>query len=241
MKQLIPLIAIGLLASSCNFFGDAEARDAGATVNRTFQVGAFDKIAVSGPYEVTVKTGGQPGVVAHGGSNFLDETEIVVENGTLEIRTKKGKNIHWNWHDDSKVRIEVSAAALHKAAIAGSGGISIDRVAGGDFKGDVAGSGKLSIAAIDAASAAFAVAGSGDVSAVGKAQKVDISIAGSGDVDVSGLEAIDASVSIAGSGNVRARATGNADVSIMGSGDVEMTGGAKCNVSKAGSGDVRCS
>ncbi|MCY7339116.1 MAG: DUF2807 domain-containing protein [Sphingomonas bacterium] len=241
MKKWIPLIAVGALASSCNLFNRAEARDAGATVDRTFQVGAFDKIAVSGPYEVTVKTGAAPGVVAHGGSNFLDQTEIIVENGTLKIRPRE-KNIKWLWSsDDSKIRIAVSAAALREAAIAGSGGLSIDRVTGGDFKGAVAGSGTLSVVAMDAVSAAFAVAGSGDVNAAGKAQKVDISIAGSGDIDVSELKATDTSVSIAGSGNVRAHASGTADVSIMGSGDVELTGGAKCNVSKNGSGDVRCS
>lgn len=241
MKKLIPLIAIGALVGGCNLFNRAEARDAGATVDRTIQVAAFDKIAVSGPYDVTVKTGAAPGVVAHGGANFLDQTEIIVENGTLKIRPRE-KNIKWHWgSDDSKVRIAVNVAALREAAIAGSGGVKIDRVAGGDFKGDVAGSGSLSVAAMDAASVAFAIAGSGDVTAAGKAQKVDISIAGSGDIDASALKSTDTSVSIAGSGNVRAHASGTADVSIMGSGDVDLTGGAKCNVSKAGSGDVRCS
>ena len=50
-----------------------------------------------------------------------------------------------------------------------------------------------------------------------------------------------AAVSIAGSGEVAANATGTAPVDIVGSGDVRMTGGAKCTVSKAGSGNVRCS
>jgi len=244
MKRLIPLVAmtaIAALASGCNFSNDAEARDAGPTVDRNYQIGAFDRIAVSGPYEVTVKTGGQPGVVAHGGEAILAETDIVVTNGELRIGPKKKSGIRWNWGQGGKVRVEVSAATLRKASIAGSGGLQIDRVAGGDFEGEVAGSGNLGIDQMQAGKVELAVAGSGEVRAAGKAQSLDLSIAGSGDVDVGSLDVVTAEVSIAGSGNVRARATGSAAVSIMGSGDVEITGGAKCAVSKQGSGNVRCS
>ena len=243
MKQTLPLVAlaaIATLAGGCNFSSNAEARDAGPAVDRTYQVGAFDRMTVSGPYEVTVKTGGQPGVVAHGGEAVLAETEIVVEDGELRIVPKNKKN-RWNWGKGSKVRIEVSAAALRGATIAGSGTVSIDRIAGGDFEGEVAGSGDLGIAQMDAGKVAMAITGSGNVRAAGKARALDVNIAGSGDVDLSALEVVAADVSIAGSGNVRARATGAADVSIMGSGDVEIKGGAKCSVSKQGSGDVRCS
>jgi len=243
MTRLIPILAIAasaLLAGGCKS-DRAEARDAGPAVDRTYQVGAFDRITVAGPYEVTVKTGGQPGVTAHGGEAILAETDIIVENGELKIVPKKKNGIRWNWGKDGKVRVEVSAPALREATIAGSGGIQIDRVTGGDFEGTVAGSGNLGIARMEAGKAEFSVAGSGNVRASGTARALDLSIAGSGDVDMSELTATDASVSIAGSGNVRARATGTADVSIMGSGDVELTGGAKCDVSKHGSGNVRCS
>ncbi len=244
MNRIVPLVAssaITALASGCNFNREAEARDAGPAVDRNYQIGAFDRIAVSGPYEVTVKTGGQPGAVAHGGEAILGETDIVVTDGELRIMPKKRNGIRWNWGQSGKVRVEVSAAALRKASIAGSGGLQIDRVAGSDFEGEVAGSGNLGIGQLDAGKVDFSVKGSGEVRASGKAQSLDLSIAGSGDVDVSSLNVVTADISIAGSGNVRARATGTAAVSIMGSGDVEITGGAKCDVSKQGSGDVRCS
>ncbi len=240
MKRLIPVIAIALLAGGCRFGNKAEAREAGAAVDRTYQVGAFDRIEVAGPYEVTVTSGGQPGVTARGGEAILAETEIVVENGVLRIKPKERKSFRWSFTNDNAVKVAVSAAALRGAAIAGSGGIRVDRV-GGDFEGEIAGSGDLQLDNVDAAAVDLTVAGSGNVRATGKTQKLEVSIAGSGDVDVSGLESAVAAVSIAGSGNVRARATATADVSIMGSGDVEMTGGAKCSVSKHGSGDVRCS
>lgn len=237
--RIASLAAIGLLASACHVGADAEERDAGPQVSRTYQVGAFDKVAVAGPYEVNVVTGGQGGVSAQGGSNLLDETEVVVEGDTLKIGPRKKKGIRWNWHGGKAV-FTVNAAALHGAAIAGSGGITVDKVSG-DFEGEVAGSGDLRVAQIAGGNVKFDVAGSGEVEASGRADSVGISIAGSGDIDAGGLAARATRISIAGSGNVRANASETADVSIMGSGDVDISGGAKCKVSKAGSGNVRCS
>jgi hypothetical protein len=236
--RIASLAAIGLLASACHVGADAEDRDAGPEVSRTYQVGAFDKVAVAGPYEVNVVTGGQPGVSAKGGSNLLDETEVVVDGSTLEIRPKKKKGIRWNWNGGKAV-FTVNAAALRGAAIAGSGGVNVDKV-NGDFDGDVAGSGDLKVGAIAGGRVKLTIAGSGDVEAAGKADSVELSIAGSGDMRTGGLASRTADVSIAGSGNVEANASESADVSIMGSGDVRIQGGAKCTVSKAGSGNVVC-
>jgi hypothetical protein len=236
--RIASLAAVTLLAGACHFNADAEDRDAGPEVTRNYQVGAFDRIAVAGPYEVNVVTGGQGGITAKGGENLLAETDVIVEGNTLKIQPRKKKGVRWNWHSGKAV-FTVNAAALHGAAIAGSGDIRVDKVAG-DFEGEVAGSGDLRIAQIAGGKVKFDVAGSGAVEAAGSAETVAISIAGSGDIDAGKLTSKATDVSIAGSGNVRAHATDSANVSIMGSGDVDISGGAKCKVSKAGSGDVRC-
>lgn len=238
-RRFVAAAAVALLAGACHVGSKAEDREPGPEVSRNYQVGAFDKLAVSGPYEVNVVSGGAPGISAKGGSNLLDETEVVVENGTLKIRPKKRGGIHFNWHDGKAV-FTVNAAALHGAAIAGSGDINVDKVAG-DFDGDVAGSGGLKLASVAGGKIKLSIAGSGGIDAAGRADSVDLSIAGSGDIRAGGLASRTADVSIAGSGNVAANASDTAAVSIMGSGDVAISGGAKCSVSKAGSGNVRCS
>ncbi|HEU0310189.1 MAG TPA: head GIN domain-containing protein [Sphingomicrobium sp.] len=236
--RIASLAAAGLLASACHVGADAEERDPGPEVSRTYQVGAFDKVEVAGPYDVHVVTGGQHGVTAKGGEKLLAETEVVVEGNTLKIKPKKKKGIRWNW-SNGKAVFTVNAAMLHGASIAGSGDVRVDKVSG-DFEGEVAGSGDLRVAQIAGGRVKFDVAGSGEVEAAGKADTVAVSIAGSGDIDVGGLASRTADVSIAGSGSVRANASESANVSIMGSGDVDISGGAKCKVSKAGSGNVRC-
>ena len=239
MIRMLTIAAVALAASACNVGANAENRDPGSSVTRTFQLGAFDKIAVAGPYEVRVTTGSRPGASATGGSNLLDETEVVVEGDTLKIRPKKKNGIRWSWGKRGKAEFTVTTAMLHGAEIAGSGGISVDKV-DGDFKGEVAGSGNLKLAAVNGGAVEIAIAGSGKVAAAGKSASTKIEIAGSGDVDASGLAAKTADVLIAGSGNVRAQASDTATVEIMGSGDVTISGGAKCEIDKAGSGNVTC-
>ena len=239
MVRLVPLAAAALVLGACHVGASAEDKDAGPKVSRNYQVAAFDRIEVAGPYDVKVVTGGKGGISASGNRKLLDETDVVVEGGVLKIMPKK-KGMRWGWSSHGDATFTVNAAALKGAAIAGSGGIAVDKVAG-DFEGEVAGSGDLRLASVAGGKISLAIAGSGDVQAAGKADSVDISIAGSGGVDAKGLASRTASVSIAGSGSVSAQASDTADVSIMGSGDVDLTGGAKCTVSKAGSGDVRCS
>lgn len=238
LPLILPFVAV-LAAAACHRNADAEERDPGPQVSRSYSVGDFRKIEVAGPYDVEVVTGGKTAVSAEGGANLLDETEVVVDGDTLEIRPKKHKGFRWNWNQ-GKARFRVNVAALEGATIAGSGGISVDKV-GGDFDGTVAGSGDLRLPAVSGGKVKFSIAGSGGITAAGKADTVEIGIAGSGDIDAKDLVARSADVSIAGSGNVAANATDTADVSIVGSGDVSLTGGAKCKVSKMGSGDVRCS
>ena len=233
------IAAAALAASACHIGADAEERDPGSSVTRNYQFAAFDKIEVAGPYEVIVTTGGAPGGQATGGEKLLDETEVVVENGTLKIRPKKHKGIRFSWGRRGTAEFKVTTAMLHGAEIAGSGGVAVDKV-DGDFKGEVAGSGDLKLAAVNGGAVEFAIAGSGKIAAAGKAQSTSIEIAGSGDVDAAGLAATSADVSIAGSGNVSANASGTAKVEIMGSGNVAITGGAKCEIDKAGSGNVTC-
>ena len=233
------IAAVALAASACHVGADAEERDPGSSVSRNYQLAAFDKIEVAGPYEVKVTTGGAPGASATGGDKLLDETEVIVEGNVLKIRPRKKNGIRWNWGKRGKAEFTVTTAMLHGSEIAGSGGVSVDKV-DGDFKGGIAGSGDLTLAAVNGGAVEFGVAGSGKITAAGKAQSTKVEIAGSGDVDTSGLAAKTADVSIAGSGNVKANASDSAKVGIAGSGDVTVTGGAKCEVSKAGSGNVTC-
>lgn len=238
-KSVAAVIAASAAVAGCQ----VRAQDGGPTVSRNYQVGNFQQIEVAGPYDVEVRTGGNPGVSARGSQKLLERTVVEVRGDKLLIHPEQHNGLfHFGWSNHGKAHFAVTVPQLSGATIAGSGDIRVDKVQGQRFEGTVAGSGGIDVAAMDVQALKLSIAGSGGVKAgSGKAQSAEYEIAGSGDVDAGAIAAQQVKVSIAGSGGVKAHASGTADVSIMGSGDVDVSGGAKCSVSKAGSGNVRCS
>lgn len=242
MRKLIAVAAIAALAvvGAC---ADADADDAGPDSHRDFQVANFQKIEVSGPFEVQVRTGSAASVSANGPQNALDRMVVEVRGDTLSIHPKNEKGaFRWSWGGHNTINVTVTVPMLTGARIAGSGGVRVDHVKAAAFDGNIEGSGDLSLNDVDVGSLNLSVGGSGSMKVDGgKAGRIGLNIAGSGDIDTKGVAAEHATASIAGSGNITARATGTAAINITGSGDVELTGGAKCSISQAGSGNVRCS
>lgn len=235
------LIGIAALTAAVAACGQTRAEAGGATVQRQYQVGSFQSIEVAGPYEVEVRTGGAPSVSASGPEKLIERLVVEVKGDKLLIHPRKESGFRWS-SSRGIAKIQVTAPMLRAAAIAGSGGITVDRVTGEAFDGSIAGSGDLRLGHLDVQSLKLSIGGSGGVDAgSGQARRVDYSIAGSGGIEAQGIRAETAAISIAGSGSINGQATDTANVSIMGSGDVNLTGGAKCSVSKMGSGDVRCS
>lgn len=242
MRKIIAVAAIAAASAATSACGHAD-NDGGATVSRNFQVGSFQQIEVAGPYEVDVRTGGNPTVSAKGPEKLLDRTIVEVQDGKLVIHPQEHRGfMNFSFGSHGNAHFTVTVPQLTGATIAGSGGIDIDRVEGPAFEGTVAGSGGLDVKNVAVQSLKLSIGGSGSAKAeAGKATAADYSIGGSGDIEAGGVQAQQAKVSIAGSGNITANATGTADVSIMGSGDVTVSGGAKCTINKAGSGSVKCS
>lgn len=235
-------MVIGVIAATAAS-GCVQSRgDDGPTVDRSYQVAPFTRIAVAGPYEVDVRTGADPSVRASGAERSIERLVVEVEGDTLRIHPRKRSGLNFGWSNHGPVRLAVTVPSLAAAEIAGSGGINVDRVAGESFEGGVAGSGDLRLGTVEVGRLKVGIAGSGDIRAEGgRAAQAEYEIAGSGDIDMGGLAAETAAVSIAGSGNINANATRQASVDIAGSGNVRMRGGAQCQVSKAGSGNVDCS
>lgn len=213
------------------------ARSPGAAAgSRTFQVGAFDRIALAGPPNVMVAVGGQPSVRAEGDAELVERLEIEVVNGELRIGMRPGTT----YRSRGNVTVHVTVPSLQAATIAGPGDISIDRVQGQAFAAAVSGPGDLDVRQLRVGNASFTLTGPGGIRASGGAQRVSAAVSGPGDLSLAGFEAVDATVSLNGPGDVALRATGTATVQLSGSGDVTIAGGARCTVARSGPGDVDC-
>jgi hypothetical protein len=204
---------------------------------RSFPVGAFSEVTVSGSMDVTVRTGVAASVVATGDAADLERLDIRVENGRLIISSKSGS---WNWSSREGVKVAVGTEALSGAVLSGSGDLSVDRVRGA-FSGRISGSGDMRLPAVNAPELTLAVSGSGDMVVAGSCGRATISVSGSGDIDGSGLTCRTLSASVSGSGDIVVRATESADLRASGSGDITVTGGARCTSRSTGSSSIRCS
>jgi hypothetical protein len=238
-KSLAAVIAGSAAVAGCH----PHHEEGGATVSRNYSVGNFQQIEVAGPYDVEIRTGGNPGVSAQGPERMIERADVSVEGNKLVIRSQHHSSwFSFGFSSHGNVHFVVTVPQLSAASLTGSGDIKVDKIQGQDFDGSVTGSGDLSLAAVEVQSLKLSITGSGGVKAgAGKAQSAEYQTTGSGDLDAGAIDSPAINASVSGSGNVRAHGSGTANVSIMGSGDVYVTGGAKCSVTKAGSGDAHCS
>ena len=234
------IIGAAMLAGACHAGGNAEEADARPTAQRSFQVGAFDRIALEGSPDVVVAVGAAPSVRAEGDADLIERLEVIVEGAKLSIRVREGSGRWFSFRRHRGVTLHVTVPSLAGVAIAGSGDVRVDRVEGSNFNGAIAGSGDLEIGTLAVGEANFSVSGSGSVRASGRADRAMVSVAGSGDIDLARLEAGDATLGMAGSGDIGIRATRTATIDLRGSGDINVSGPARCTVNKRGSGEVRC-
>lgn len=226
-----------LAAGGCS---GATREKPGPTVNRTYPIGEFDRLDVAGPYAVNVVTGRAPSVRAWGRAKQLRNLTVVVEGGVLKIRERKVESINFFSPQEREVILQLTVPSIRGADIAGPASVTIDKVAGDQFKGVASGSGDLKLRQADVGLLSLEVAGSGGIVVAGKARRAEYANTGSGDIDAAGVLTTGATVSINGSGDVSAQAKGAVDVDIGGSGEATIGGSPTCIVSKAGPGNVQC-
>src|SRR5437773_416434 len=92
------VIAASAATSAC---GRTHSEDGGPTVSHNYQVGSFDQIEVTGPYNVQVRTGANPSVSASGPQKMIEHMVVEVRDGKLEIHPERQKgwfHMGWNFH-----------------------------------------------------------------------------------------------------------------------------------------------
>src|SRR5918912_1851896 len=115
--------AARMAASGATSACHAESSGSGATVSRNYQVSNFQTIEVAGPYDVEVRTGGNPSVSAQGSEKLLERTVVEVRGDRLVIRPEEHGWFNFGWGSHGKANFTVTVPQLSGARIAGSGDI----------------------------------------------------------------------------------------------------------------------
>lgn len=234
MKRLLVLFVL-LLAAPLTLVPAAAQQ-------RSYAIGSFDRVRVSGPYRVIVTLGVSPGAVAEGDMRATDALDIRVEGTTLIVQ---GRNSAWGEQpaagSSGAPVIRVSTLAIRAVAMTGAGQVSI----AGPFRGQrldlaMSGSGTLDAPAIDADQLFVSVLGSGTMTLGGRAAIVRLTTSGTAGITASALDARDLTVRLDGSGAITASARYTAGINASGLGSVTVYGSPACTVNRNAQGPVSC-
>jgi len=197
---------------SSGFSADRDDRPGLGRVSRDMAWTGGESLSIDVPAEVTyTQVAGAPGTLRIRGSRqAVDDVEIV--DGHLRFKSSRG-------HRRNDLDIVMSAPAVSRFTVTGSGELTIK-----DYRQD-----KLSLD----------LAGDAEVEVAGEAKTLDLQISGSADTDLSDLKLQDAKVDITGSGQATLAPTDSADLHISGSGEVTLlTKPAKLQSDISGSGRI---
>ena len=173
MRQFIITAAATLMVSAAYADDDIER------VSMTLDLASFERIEVSGVYDVTVSVGGDFSVAISGPADEVDLVEARVKNGVLDLSQKERKK-RWGRNNRHGVDAVISLPRLDAFEVSG--------VVDGRIKD------------IDADHFDLAISGVGDLDAEDfKCRVVDVTVSGVGDATVYASDEVEASVSGMGS------------------------------------------
>ena len=178
-------------------------------------VAPFNKIAISGPMNLTVDAGKPFSVTVQGDAKFVGRVTTKVVNGELRISMDDDSNIRMRKTE----RVVVSMPALTSFDAEGAGLARLNNVQGERLDVDYRGAGSLVIN--------------------GKVRHVRIDAEGVGELDAKGLIAQEANVSFEGIGAVSIHASEKLTVDVEGMGNLTYYGNPRIvNKSVSGIGSV---
>lgn len=239
MKKLLRVatpfaaLGLGLALSGCDGAISVGEHDGVPLSDLDTGGAAPSKLVLASPDRVIVKEGDELDIEVSGYPDTVKALRFNLEDGTLGIMREKG------FKEKGRAIITVTMPPARQFVLAGSGAIEAP-VLVEKAEVDIAGSGTVSIAKVAATRLDVNLMGSGTMTAAGTAERLDFNVAGSGKLAARGLRVERADVNIAGSGSGEFASDGRVDANVAGSGEVTVYGRANCKISAFGSGKLHC-
>jgi len=207
MKKAFIIAGVAALTIGAALAGDKKER-----VSQTVDLRDFERISVSGVYDLTVNVGEDYSVVISGPADEVERVEASVSNGVLDLGQKDGKK-RWG-RKRHGVDADITVPTLN--------GLNVSGVVDGTIND------------IDAEKFKLSVSGVGDISLSGRCDSLDADVSGVGDLEARDLECRVVDVKVSGVGSATVFAAEKVNASVSGMGDIDVYGGPE-QVSKSGS------
>jgi len=224
---LVPLSGCGI---SVDWDGPAIAGSGVTTTDRR-SMPAFDRIDLSGEFDVVVDVGRPRSVAITGDDNLVPLVRAEVRNGTLHIDREK------DFRSRRDIRIEIGVESLNGLHSGGSSDVTVRNVRSPAFDLGVSGSSDL-FASGEFGDLDASISGSGEIHLDGSADEIEGSVSGSGELDMLQVSARTARIDVSGSGEASVNVSERLEANVSGSGDVRYAGRPAVQGDVSGSGSV---
>jgi hypothetical protein len=194
----------------------------GDLIREKRQIAGFDKVKVSGLFEVNLVSGQTGTMTLDGDANILSILTTQVKDGVLIIGTANNQPVKPS--PNNKVSIKVPFALLSEITLIGSGTVNVKKkITGVDLKVVIDGPGEINVRVDNQKTQAW-VLGSGDINIKGSCENFDCRVVGSGTIQAYSLESRYVTALVSGCGDVEANSTKAITGRISGAGNIAFTG-----------------
>jgi hypothetical protein len=215
MKQRLIILAL-LAFTACNQLIGERGND--ERVTKEITVDNFEKIEISGAFDVVLKPSEDNQVILEADENLLRYIDIYVRGNRLFIETDRRLNSRRG------IKIEVPVKELRGILSSGASDIeSMEPISSSDLEIEVAGAGKVDLK-LDVKLLALEISGATLVYLEGVGERLEVDMSGAGSLAAGGFEVQDCTVDISGVGHVLVNVSGSLDAQVSGLGKVEYLG-----------------
>ncbi|MEM6342274.1 MAG: head GIN domain-containing protein [Bacteroidota bacterium] len=201
--------------------------------SQMIQVDEFNKISVSGAYEVHLTQGDGYTFEAKGNDDDLDRLRYEVKGGKLNIYSKSGT---WKFEDD--VHLYITSPTINSIHVSGGVELESENTIEADvLKLDASGAADIDIS-MSVDELKVGLSGAANTELEGNAEVASYSVSGAGHIDAEDLESSDVTIRLSGAAAADVHATESLDVQISGAGAVSYKGDPDVKKSISGLGSV---
>ncbi|PCJ28055.1 MAG: hypothetical protein COA97_01915 [Flavobacteriales bacterium] len=228
IKRIFLGLVIAFVLNSCINTIDGN----GEIVKEQRIVTSFNKIDISGGYEVLINQGNKERLELEVDENLLEYIKTEVINNTLFISTKESIG------NASSLKLYITIVNVEDIDVSGAielknkGTYKVDKL-----EIDVSGAADIDLN-VDVESLIMDMSGASETSLSGNANDFEIKISGAGDLQAKNLKTKNTSIDISGAGSAIVHAKKSLTVSVSGAGSVKYKGNPKIDKDISGAGSV---
>ncbi len=214
MKKFILFIALACISQACVTGVEGN----GIVKKETREAAPFDKIEVSGAFDIFIRPGNYAAVTINTDENLLEYIETYVKGGELHISSTK-KLGHYE-----KLEVYLTMKEFNAASVSGACEIhSNGMLTGKDVEFDLSGAVELDLE-LECNDLEADMSGACELTLKGMAKTASFEISGAGEVNAEDFETEECKIDMSGAGEARIFVTKKLDIDISGAAEIYYKG-----------------